>query len=158
VKIGYDGQLAPVIEQVRDIEGEGKRVIVREHRYDTVGWLEKHGHLHAYQLAAARKLQAHAECAEIIPQPSSSAAGGSPKLGVLSDGQLTAMSKHADARKAVRLAFDGLGSAGERLVQLVVIENKTLSKAAAAMREPERGILFALRIALDALARHYGLG
>jgi DNA-directed RNA polymerase specialized sigma24 family protein len=157
MKVGYDGQLAPITEQVRDIEGEGKRVITRERRYDTVGWLEKHRHISAHQLYAARRLQEDAESAEIMPQPNSGV-GGAPRLGVLSDAQLAAMSAHADARRAVRIAFDKLGPAGERLIQLVVIENKTLGKAAAEMREPERGIMFALRIALDALARHYGLG
>lgn len=153
---GYDGEIPPVLEPVRDIDGDGKRTIVREMRYDTVGWLLKHRRIDAYQEAAARRLQRDAETAEILPQ-ASSGTGGTPKLGVLSDAQLTAMVAHADALRAVRKAFDTLGSAGEKLVTLVVIENKTLGKAAAIMRQQQQGALFALKIALDALAKFYGL-
>jgi hypothetical protein len=156
-RAGYDGN-PPVIEKVRDLEGEGKRTILREHRYDTIGWLLRHKRIEPYQESAARRLQDDAERASLANYVAS---GQGFKIGgpivLLSDGKLAAMARHADAIAALRAAFDRLGSAGERLITLVVIDGNTLGKAAAIMKEPERGILLGLRVALDALARHYRL-
>lgn len=156
-KIGYDGH--PLyIEQVRDPDGQGKRELTRERRYDTIGKLRKTNAIDEVQWDAACRLQQQAEAAELRSGMNWDGVRTARGRFSLSDAKDSAMAAHADTRASVELAMGRAGTLGSRLLQLVVIDNLTLQQAARIMGEDHRRLSMALRVALDVLVRHYRLG
>lgn len=164
-KHGFDG-LAPEFRLKRgsEVRDPMTGAVIREAEMgteninvDRVGWLAARGVIDGCHLAAARKLQADAETAEIRSRSSMEGMGGCRSVHGLSDSQLDAMQRCADARESVRIALGRGGMLGETVLRLVVLENHTLQKAAKIMREDHRAVSVGLRYALDGLARHYGL-
>jgi hypothetical protein len=153
---GHDGN-PPVIDELRDYAGKGKRESVRMNRYDTVGWLRQRGLVEKHHEEAARRLQIDAEDATIGRFTASGTGGKASSAFRLSDAKLDAMERHADARAALRKAFDKLGTEAEYLITIVVIDGHTLTNAAAIMKTNRNGVLLALRHGLGTLARHYRL-
>lgn len=151
-KIGYDGN-APEFREARDLAGKGKREKVlgpQNIRIDRLEWLLAHKRIESYQHAAGRKLQKHSETAQIGGFSTFQGGMGGSHATHLSDTKCDAVAAVNEARKHV-------GNGAWRILELVVIDNFSLEKAAAHMRIHARGALPALHIALDALARHYGL-
>lgn len=153
LKIGFDGQAAPVIEQVRDIEGQGKRTITREHRYDAIGTLWKRGILDDAQVLAATKMQTLLQLSKLegFAQPSQGSVGGSSG-GRVTDIKLTAMWDHGAAHEAL----GGKDKIGSMLVRMVAEENKNLEDAAVLLNKPYRALSLTLQVALDVLAQRFG--
>lgn len=156
LKHGCDGQ-PTTIEPVRDPDGEGKREIFVETRYDVVGRLFRAKTIESHHEVAARRLQLDAERAELMAKSHLGSIRTERSRFATSDTQDKAMSRHYDAKRAVDLAMGRAGTRGGALIELVVIQNMQLHDAGRVMHIEGRSVAECLRFALDTLARHYGL-
>ena len=151
--IGYDGN-PPEFREARDLAGKGKRkseLGPQNIRVDRIEWLLAHKRIDVAQHSAGRKLQHDFELAQIGSYAILSDAKGGSGTNRLPD-------LKCDAIARVNAARTHVGSGvGWRILELVVIENVSLEKAAARMRIHSRGALPALQGALDTLAAHYRL-
>ena len=153
---GYDGHSATT-ELIRDPDGEGKRELTVQVRYDMIGKLHQQGIIKSYQWAAASKLQMQAEAAALMSRPSYEGPRGQNSRFAISDTQENAMHRHYDTNAAVNHAMGKAGTRGEKLLDLIVLKNHNLKASAKIMGIAERNIAECLRFALDVLARHYNL-
>ena len=152
--IGYDGN-PPEFREARDIAGKGKRkseLGPQNIRVDRIEWLLAHKRIDLPQHAAGRKLQRDSELAQIGSYAILTEVKGGSGTNRLPDLKCDAIARVNAARAHV-----GGKGVGWRILELVVIENISLEKAAATMRIHARGALPALQGALDALAAHYRL-
>jgi hypothetical protein len=152
MKIGYDGN-APKFEAARDLDGKGKRDPIlgpQNINVDRLEWLLAHKRIDAPQHAAGRKLQRDSEQAQIGGFASLDGGRGGSGTERLTDVKCDAIARVNGARIYV-------GNSCWRILELVVIDNVSLEKAAVRMRIHARGALPTLQAALDTLARHYGL-
>jgi hypothetical protein len=152
--IGYDGN-PPEFREARDLAGKGKRkseLGPQNIRVDRIEWLLAHKRIDVAQHSAGRKLQYDSELAQIGGYAILTDVKGGPGTNRLPDLKCDAIARVNAARAHV-----GSKGVGWRILELVVIENTSLEKAAAMMRIHSRGALPALQGALDALAAHYRL-
>ena len=150
VKHGHDGE-RPEFMPVRDLAGAGKRETqsIVNANVDRLEWLLAHKRIELYQHQAGRKLQHDAELATIGGFASIGGTGGGAG-NVLSDAKCDAIARVNAARIA-------MGNSGWRILELVVLEGSPLNRAEARMRLRSGSGITALTVALDSLARHYGL-
>ncbi len=152
--IGYDGN-PPEFREARDLAGKGKRKSEfgpQNIRVDRIEWLLAHKRIDLAQHSAGRKLQHDSELAQIGSYAILTDVKGGSGTNRLPDLKCDAIARVNAARAHV-----GSKGVGWRILELVVIENLSLEKAAAMMRIHSRGALPALQGALDALAAHYKL-
>jgi Domain of unknown function (DUF6456) len=152
--IGYDGNPRE-FREARDLSGKGKRkseLGPQNIRVDRIGWLLAHKRIDVAQHSAGRKLQHDSELAQIGSYAMLTDVKGGSGTNRLPDLKCDAIARVNAARAHV-----GSKGVGWRILELVVIENRSLEKAAAQMRIHSRGALPALQGALDALAAHYRL-
>ena len=152
--IGYDGN-PPEFREARDLAGKGKRkseLGPQNIRVDRIEWLLAHKRIDVAQHSAGRKLQHDSELAQIGSYAMLTDVKGGSGTNRLPDLKCDAIARVNAARAHV-----GSKGVGWRILELVVIENRSLEKAAAQMRIHSRGALPALQGALDALAAHYRL-
>lgn len=157
---GFDGNV-PEFVAPRDLEGKGKRKIegILNVNTDRLRYLEAHGRISSLHLAAGQKLQKAHEASETLRYAQSKDEPGNARGGSGAE----VMSIEAQmAKKHVKAALAYLGEDGERIVRLVAIggsdgQGISLARAECIMRLPVGGGIGALRVALGALARHYGL-
>lgn len=157
-KIGFDGNPPCYVEargsEVRDPK-TGK--IVREAiigpqniNIDRLEWLLAHKRIEMHHHAAGRRLQREWETSQLMGYVSLEGGGGGSGTNRLSDVKCDAMAK-------VNAAKLHVGDKAWRILELVVLENMSPEKAGAKMRMMYRHSMGALTVALDTLARHYGL-
>ena len=152
--IGYDGN-PPEFREARDLAGKGRRKSEfgpQNIRVDRIEWLLAHKRIDLAQHSAGRKLQHDSELAQIGSYAILTDVKGGSGTNRLPDLKCDAIARVNAARAHV-----GSKGIGWRILELVVIENLSLEKAAAMMRIHPRGALPALLGALDALAAHYKL-
>lgn len=152
--IGYDGN-PPEFREARDIAGKGKRkpeLGPQNIRVDRIEWLLSHKRIDVAQHSAGRKLQHDSELAQIGSYAMLTDVKGGSGTNRLPDLKCDAIARVNAARAHV-----GGKGVGWRILELVVIENVSLERAAERMRIHSRGALPALQGALDALAAHYRL-
>ena len=152
--IGYDGN-PPEFREARDLAGKGKRkseLGPQNIRVDRIEWLLAHKRIDLAQHSAGRKLQHDSELAQIGSYAILTDVKGGAGINRLPDLKCDAIARVNAARAHV-----GSRGVGWHILELVVIENISLEKAAAMMRIHSRGALPALQGALDALAAHYKL-
>lgn len=158
-KIGYDGQ-PPEFREKRGSEVRDPRTgtIIRQGEMgienvniDRLAWLLAHKRIEPHQCDAGRRLQQDWELSEL--RAFSTFEGGKTTGGagnLLPDVKCDAIKRREQARKSV-------GNSGWRIIEMVVIENKSLEKCAAILRVKPSSMSTGLMVALDALAAHYGL-
>ena len=151
---GYDGN-PPVVTPIRDPEGKGKREIFVTRRLDRLQWLLDHKSIDEYQFGAGRRLQNDWEASQRGTAASVSMMSGvvgGVNVSVLADCRLDAMTRYADAIRAVPVRV-------RATVELALIDanNYSVEKISAILRIDRRAGQERLQIGLDALAEHYGL-
>jgi hypothetical protein len=153
---GYDGN-PPEFREARDIEGRGKRESVagpQNIRVDHLEWLLAHRRIDLAQHAAGRRLQQDCELATIGGYASTDGASGGPGSG---SGVNRLADVKCDAITRVNAARRHVGGKGWRILEVIVVQNVSLTEAAGRMRESRHRMQLALSVALDALASHYRL-
>lgn len=154
---GFDGQTS-TLEAIRDPDGEGKRdVVYVETRYDSVGRLYKQGTIERHHWEAACKLQIDAERASLIAQSKQGGSQVSRAIYQVASSKEYAMAAHADALRSVQIAMGRANTLGYYVLDLIVIKNCTMKQASEILRRNHKEVRGALEVALDGLARHYGL-
>jgi hypothetical protein len=153
---GHDGN-PPEFREARDIAGRGKRSSAlgpQNIRVDHLEWLLAHRRIDPAQHAAGRRLQYDCELATIGGYASTDGSSGGPgsASGV---NRLTDVKCDAIAR--VNAARAHIGGKGWRILETIVVQNVSLTEAAARLRESRHRLQLALSVALDALASHYRL-
>ena len=153
---GHDGN-PPEFREARDIEGRGKRESVagpQNIRVDHLEWLLAHRRIDLAQHAAGRRLQQDCELATIggygSPDGSGGGKGSASGVNLLADVKCDAIARVNAARRHV-------GGKGWRILELVAVQNVSLTVAAAHMHESPDRMQLGLSVALDALASHYRL-
>lgn len=153
VRIGYDGN-PPVFRPARDIVGQGKREVIdgpQNINIDRLEWYLDHRLIERHHHTAGRKLQLYAETAEL-------SSGVSLLAGARGGGSMTSLSDaKCDALDKLNKARAELSPMNWRLIDLVVLQNITAQKASRQMGFHERSAMPTLVMALDSLAKHYGL-
>ena len=135
-----------------DLTGKGNASrLGPEHPVDRIDGFA-HKRIDVAQHSAGRKLQHDSELAQIGSYATLTDVKGGSGTNRLPDLKCDAIARVNAARAHV-----GSRGVGWRILELVVIENISLEKAAAKMRIHSRGALPALQGALDALAAHYKL-
>jgi len=153
---GHDGN-PPEFREARDIAGRGKRESVlgpQNIRVDHLEWLLAHKRIDLAQHAAGRRLQHDCELATIGGYASLDGGSGGPASG---SGVNRLPDVKCDAITRVNAARGHVGGKGWRILELIVVQNVSLTDAAARMRESRHRMRLALSVALDALASHYRL-
>ena len=149
MKPGFDG--SPFgIEKIRDLEGHGKRELLRRIRYDVVERLYRYNPplLTLGQRDAAVRLQCEDQLAKTPVMASAQGMGAARSSFGVSEAVL-------DARAIVR-GCEGLLGRDWALVAYVVLANQNLGAASLAFDIPPRAVLPKLRKGLDKLAGHFG--
>lgn len=149
--IGYDGH-APVFMAARDVVGHGRREKVdgpQNIAIDRLEWMLAKKLIERHHHAAGRKLQDLWQTAELSSGIKlMGGGGGNPSNTSLSDAK-------CDAFQAVGRVRVALSPLAWRVLDLVVIENKTAGEASKIMGFHERAAMPNLMHGLDALARHF---
>lgn len=148
---GYDGH--PTVEQeVRDIEGQGKRVLTIRRRVSWLDRMEREGFIEDIHLDAGNKLRDAWEGTQISGAGVSwdnFGASRQPYMG-LSDGTC----------RSIDLFGDAWASVPQRcrpILGHMVLDNHSKDHASMFLRIDRRAVLPYLLVGLDALAEHYGL-
>lgn len=151
--IGYDGH-PPIFRQARDLSGEGKREKIngpQNINIDRLEWMLDRKLIESHHHTAGRKLQGAWETAQISASLSLAGGGrGGCANTSLSDAKCDALDMLNRARCA-------LSPMNWRLIDLVVIEGMSAEKAASKMKFNCRSGMPTLLMALDSLAKHFGL-
>ena len=166
LKIGYGGR-PPVLEAVHgiaDSDTKAREVVRRNTNHCTLCRLNHLGHLRdrasddlklaSVRHAAGEKLQDDHSLAGLAAIPGSFNFG--PRGGSYGPTDITQIKIDAADRK--KKALRAVGQSARFLLEHVVIEDMTLAATAQLMGVKDNAVLPALRVALDALAAHYGLG
>lgn len=152
---GYDGH-PPDIQPTDGISKEeiaARAVLMRNHGHCAICRLVKADHITKIQHMAGEELQDDSKVAEI----SGYGHVNLESLGITkSFGQMTPSEAKCHARQRKSAALMALGTSGRFLVEKIVLEDWTFAQIAPLMRVNEKGVLPALRVALDQLALHYG--
>lgn len=152
MRVGYDG-FPPEFRESRDLDGKGRRSVElgpTNINVDRLEWLLAHKRIDVAQHAAGRRLQLDSEMAQIGGYTTLEGGKGGSGTNRLSDVKLDAMARHGAAHAAA-------GNIGSLILRLVVEENKSLEKTGALMRVNGKAIALGLQMALDAVAKFYGL-
>lgn len=151
---GHDGN-PPVERKPRDLGGRGKREVEGGLNINTdrLEWLHHHGKIEQYQLEAGRRLAKDWEDMQIGGYAmSDGAAGKRDWLAGFSPSDLKceAGRRYSNAKKA-------LGRKIWLVLEMVVLNNWEPPRAAKAMGWDERGGIAGIDLALESLARVYGM-
>jgi Domain of unknown function (DUF6456) len=165
LKIGYGGR-PPVLETVQGIAGtdaKAREVVRRNTNHCTLCRLHHLGHLRdragddaklaSIRHAAGEKLQDDHSLAGLSAIPGTFNFG--PRGGGYGPTDISQIKIDAADRK--KSALRAVGQSARFLLEHIVIEDMTLTQTAQLMSVKDNAVLPALRVALDALAAHYGL-
>jgi hypothetical protein len=165
---GCDGR-PPITKAARGLlDPDGRRNVTRRNtNHCTLCRLHHLGHLkdRASDLdlrlsdlrhAAGEKLQEDVALSGQNSMPSTlNALMGGGGRGTAGTSEIAQMKIDADGRKAK--ALKAIGGSGRFLLEKIVIDDLTLRETAQLMGVKDNAVLPALRVALDALAQHYGI-
>lgn len=115
---------------------------------DRLSWLLAHKRISQVQHDAGERLQKLWRKAKMESYAVISGSGGGGA------GRTRVADSVCDARDEVAAAHDHIGNSGWRVIELVVLQSASLGKAEGMMCLGPGGGIGALRVALDALARH----
>jgi hypothetical protein len=166
-KAGYGGRKPDlvVVEGIPDAETKARTVAKRNTNHCTLCRLHHLGHLRdrpsddlkqaSLRHAAGEKLQDDHALAGLtcIPGTMSRLMGAGGRGGGADISQTK-----IDASKRKKDALSAVGLSARFLLENIVIEDMTLTQVSGLMEVNHKAVLPALRVALDALAAHYGLG
>jgi len=165
LKIGYGGR-PPVLEAVHgiaDSDTKAREVVRRNTNHCTLCRLHHLGHLRdraggdlklaSVRHSAGEKLQDDHSLAGLSAIPGSFNSG--PRGGGYGPTDISQIKIDAADRK--KKALRAVGQSARFLLEHIVIEDMTLTQTAQLMSVKDNAVLPALRVALDALAAHYGL-
>jgi Domain of unknown function (DUF6456) len=164
-RIGYGGR-PPVLAVVQGIAGtdaKAREVVRRNTNHCTLCRLHHLGHLRdragddsklaSIRHAAGEKLQDDHSLAGLSAIPGTLSFG--PRGGGFGPTDISQIKIDAAGRK--KKALSAVGRSARFLLEHIVIEDMTLTQTAQLMSVKDNAVLPALRVALDALAAHYGL-
>ena len=164
-KHGHDGR-PPVLKAVDGIDGadlKARTVVKRNTNHCTLCRLHHLGHLRDrpsddlklanIRHAAGEKLQDDHSLAGLASIPGTLRFG--PRGGGYGPVDVSQIRIDAAGRK--RAALRAVGRSAQFLLEHIVIEDLTLAQTASIMSVKGNAVLPALRVALDALAAHYGI-
>jgi hypothetical protein len=151
---GHDG-FPPELIEARDPYGKGKRSapVAQNVNASRIEWLAAHDVIQPHQLEAGRRLQQDWNMGQIAGYATLSALPGSGGSQRPADARLDALSRVGAACKAL----GGPSCEDWRVVYFVVIEEVTLGEVERRHKAPRGSASGALRVALNVLARFYGL-
>jgi Domain of unknown function (DUF6456) len=165
LKIGYGGR-PPVLEVVHgiaDSDTKAREVVRRNTNHCTLCRLHHLGHLRdraggdlklaSVRHCAGEKLQDDHSLAGLSAVPGSFNFG--PRGGSYGPTDISQIKIDAADRK--KKALRAVGQSARFLLEHIVIDDMTLAQTAQLMSVKDNAVLPALRVALDALAAHYGL-
>jgi hypothetical protein len=165
LEVGYGGR-PPVLEAVygiADSDTKAREVVRRNTNHCTLCRLHHLGHLRdrasddlklaSIRHAAGEKLQDDHSLAGLSAIPGTFSFG--PRGG--SYGPVDISQIKIDAAGRMKKALAAVGQSARFLLERIVIEDMTLTQTAQLMSVKDNAVLPALRVALDALAAHYGL-
>jgi hypothetical protein len=162
---GYGGRppVLKVVDGIADSDTKARTVVRRNTNHCTLCRLHHLGHLRdrpgddlkqsSLRHAAGEKLQDDHSLAGLSSIPGT--LSGTPRGG--SYGPVDISQVKIDAGNRKRTALRAVGTAARFLLENIVIDDLTLAQAAHIMNVKDNAVLPALRVALDALAAHYGI-
>ena len=160
---GGNPPVLKVVDGIADAESRTRGVVKRNTNHCTLCRLHHLGHLKDrpsedmkqsnLRHAAGEKLQDDHSLAGLSSIPST--LGGTPRGG--SYGPVDISQIRIDAAGRKRTALGAVGRTASFLLEKIVIEDLTLAETAQIMQVKDNAVLPALRVALDALAAHYGI-
>jgi hypothetical protein len=164
-RLGFGGR-PPVLETVHGIaesDSKARSVVRRNTNHCTLCRLHHLGHLRdragddvkqaSIRHAAGEKLQDDHALAGLSAIPGTM--GMMPRGGSYGPTDISQIKIDAADRK--KAALRAVGQSARFLLEHIVIEDRTLTQTAVLMSVKDNAVLPALRVALDALAAHYGL-
>lgn len=164
-RLGYGGRppVLKVVDGIADSDTRARTVVRRNTNHCTLCRLHHLGHLRDrpgddlkqsnLRHAAGEKLQDDHSLAGLSSIPGT--LSGTPRGG--SYGPVDISQVKIDAANRKRAALRAVGTAARFLLENIVIDDLTLAQAAQIMNVKDNAVLPALRVALDALAAHYGI-
>lgn len=165
---GHDGRppVLMVVDGIEDLETRTRNVARRNTNHCTLCRLHHLGHLRDrpsddlklanLRHAAGEKLQDDHALAGLSSIPGTMGSlGGAPRSGGYGPVDVSQIRIDAAGRK--KAALRAVGRSASFLLEHVVIEDMTLAQTAQMMSVKDNAVLPALRVALDALAAHYGI-
>lgn len=164
-RLGYGGRppVLKVVGGIADADTKARIVVRRNTNHCTLCRLHHLGHLRDrpsddlkqsnLRHAAGEKLQDDHSLAGLSSIPGT--LSGTPRGG--SYGPVDISQVKIDAGNRKRTALRAVGNSARFLLENIVIDDLTLTQAAQIMSVKDNAVLPALRVALDALAAHYGI-
>jgi hypothetical protein len=164
-KHGYDGRPPTLrtVEGIAETDAKARSVVKRNTNHCTLCRLHHLGHLRdrpsddlkqaGIRHAAGEKLQDDHALAGLSSIPGT--LGGTSRGGGYGPVDISQIKIDAAGRK--RKALHAVGRAASFLLENVVLDDLTLTQTAQIMNVKDNAVLPALRVALDALAAHYGI-
>ena len=162
---GHGGRppVLKVVDGIADADTKARTVVRRNTNHCTLCRLHHLGHLRDrpsddlkqsnLRHAAGEKLQDDHSLAGLSSIPGT--LSGTPRGG--SYGPVDISQVKIDAGNRKNMALRAVGKAARFLLESVVIDDLTLAQTARLMQVKDNAVLPALRVALDALAAHYGM-
>lgn len=152
---GYDGRPPELVDPKNLQKVERARINAKFNaNHCVVCWLESRSHVTGLQWQAAKRIQEDHALAGLASMPSTLAAlaagGGGNSAAEIAQSKIDASRRRAKALNAI-------GTSARFLIEKVVLEDMALKTIAPILRIQDVAVLPALRVALDALAAHYGL-
>lgn len=155
-RCGYGGRPQELVDPKNLQKVERARINAKFNaNHCVICWLESRSHITGVQWQAAKRMQEDVHRAGQSSVPSTLAAlaaGGSHGNSVAEIAQ-----SKLDADKRRVIALRAIGTSARFLIESVVVKDMVLKEIAPILRVKENAVLPALRVALDALAAHYGL-
>ena len=157
--VGYDGN-APVFALARGSEIVDSRTgkVTRQGEdspqninIDRLEWLLAHRGIEKHQHEAGRRLQGDWEQSQLMGYAVMGGAGGGGSINRPSDAKCDALARYGAAISAL------VGPRHRAMIEMVVLQNVSLSRAAASIRLNRHASQAVFQDALDVLAAHYGL-
>lgn len=154
-RCGYDGKKPELVDPKNLQKVDRARINAKFNaNHCTICWLDSRNHITGVQWTAAKRIQDDQSLAGQSSIPSTLAAlaagGGGNTVADIAQSKID-----ADRRKAN--ALNAIGTSARFLIEMIVLRDMALKAVAPILRVQDNAVLPALRVALDALAAHYGL-